>query len=166
MVKKLLLVLLFVAPLSLIAQEKYAYVNSQEVMNKMPEMGEMEKKIVSTREAILKTKQELEAEYQQKADKFQKDTANVSESILQSRYQELEQLEERYKLFMTNSETELRKVQQTLFTPIQQKLQKAIKEVGDEKGYTYIFDTNTLIYKNPKLTDATKSVKAKLGIID
>ncbi len=163
MVRKLLIILLFAAPLSLFAQEKYAYVNSQEILNKMPEMGDMEKKIVAKREAIQKNAQDIENEYKQKLQVFQSDTTNVTQSIMQSRYQELQQIEERFKAFMENSETELKQEQENLFLPIQEKLQKAIKDVGDENHYTYIFDGNMLVYKNAKMIDATKLVKNKLG---
>lgn len=164
MVRKLLIILLFAAPLCLIAQEKYAYVSSQDVLNKMPELGDMEKKIVAKREAMQKNAEAIEAEYKQKLQVYQSDTVNVTQSIMQSRYQELQQIEERFKAFMENSDNELKKEQESLFLPIQQKLQKAIKDVGDENRFTYIFDANMLVYKNAKMTDATKMVKAKLGI--
>lgn len=166
MIKKLLLVLLIIAPLSLLAQDKYAYVNTQEVMNKMPELDAVEKKLVAKQESIRKTIEAIQKEYQEKLTQIQQDTVNITQSILQDRYRQLEQLEERMEMFRKNSETEYRKEQETLFAPIQQKIQQAIKDVGDANGYVYMFDVNMLLYINPKLTDATKQVKTKLGIVD
>jgi len=165
MMKKLLLILLIVTPLSLLAQDKYAYVNTQEVINKMPELGDMETKLVAKRESIRKTIETIQKEYNDKVELL-KDTVNVSASIMQDRYRQLEQIQERYETFMSNSENEYKQEQERLFAPIQQKLQQAIKDVGDANNYTYIFDFNMLIYKNPKAIDATKQVKTKLGITD
>ena len=59
---------------------------------------------------------------------------------------------------------EMQKKQQELYAPIQQKMQDAIKAVGDEKGYTYILNPQVLLYKGNDAVDATDFVKAKLGI--
>lgn len=163
MVKKLLLVLLILAPLSVLAQEKYAYVNAHEVLNKMPELGDMESKLATKQESMKKNMEAMQKEYQEKLQQLQ-DTTNVTQSIMQDRYRQLEQLQERMQTFANNSETEYRKEQETLFRPIQLKLQQAIDDVGNANSYTYIFDTNMLLYVNPKATDATKLVKTKLGI--
>ena len=48
--------------------------------------------------------------------------------------------------------------------PIQQKLQDAIKAVGDEKGYTYIIDPAALLYTGSSAVDATPFVRTKLGL--
>jgi len=163
MVKKLILVLLVIAPLTALAQEKYAYVNAQEVLNKMPELGTMENKLVAKQETIKKNMEGMQKEYEDKV-KLLSDTVNVTQSIMLDRYHQVEQLKERIQTFVSNSEAEYRKEQETLFAPIQQKLQQAISDVGSTSSYTYIFDINMLLYINPKATDATKQVKTKLGI--
>lgn len=166
MIKRLLLVLLIVAPLSLLAQDKYAYVNAQEVLNRMPELGDMENKLVAKQESMRKTMESMQKEYEEKFRQIQQDTVNISASIMQDRYRQLEQIQERSEVFVKNSETEFNQERERLFAPIQQKLQQAIKDVGDTNNYTYIFDFNMLIYKSSRVIDATKQVKAKLGITD
>jgi outer membrane protein len=54
-----------------------------------------------------------------------------------------------------------------MLEPIVKKIEDAIKAVGQEGGYTYIFDLNTtnIPYVSETLsTDVTAAVKAKLGI--
>ena len=81
---------------------------------------------------------------------------------------QLEQLEERYNMFVQNSQREMGELQQKLIAPVQDKISKAIKEVGDEKGFAYILDVTTqnspIVYINDNTIDATALVKAKLGI--
>ena len=62
----------------------------------------------------------------------------------------------------------MQELQQKLLAPLQEKISKAIKEVGDEKGYAYIIDISTqnspIVYINDASEDATSLVKTKLGI--
>ena len=62
---------------------------------------------------------------------------------------------------------EMEELRQKLLAPVQQKIANAIKAVGDEKGYTYIFDlaAGNLVYvATTGAEDATPLVKTKLGI--
>ena len=54
---------------------------------------------------------------------------------------------------------------QELLKPIQDRVNKAIKDVATEKGFLYIFDSGmgVILYSDPA-ADATKMVKDKLGI--
>jgi outer membrane protein len=69
-------------------------------------------------------------------------------------------------MFVQNSQREMEELRQKLLAPIQQKIANAIKAVGDEKGYTYIFDlaAGNLVYVSTTAEDATPLVKSKLGI--
>ena len=51
--------------------------------------------------------------------------------------------------------------------PVQEKLQKAIKAVGEEKGFTYILDisSGSVAFHSTTAIDASPLVKAKLGIL-
>ena len=49
---------------------------------------------------------------------------------------------------------------------IYEKINTAIKAVGDENGYTYILEDSQVIYKNPTANDVTPLVKAKLNLKD
>jgi len=60
----------------------------------------------------------------------------------------------------------MEELRQKLLAPVQQKIVNAIKSVGDEKGYTYVFDlaAGNLVYVSTTAEDATPLVKTKLGI--
>ena len=69
--------------------------------------------------------------------------------------------------FQTTSEQDMQKKQQELMAPILQKANDAITAVGQEQGFTYIFDLDStpIPYVNETTsTDVTAAVKAKLGI--
>ncbi|MBK5720593.1 OmpH family outer membrane protein [Dysgonomonas sp. Marseille-P4677] len=166
MLKKLILLLFVVAPMTIFAQDKIAYINADEIFSKMPELKEVEGKLATKSETIKKNASAIEAEYNALVDKFSKDTTNLTESILVDRQTQLESLQKRYQDFLQTSQAEFQKEQQALITPIQQKMRQAIKTVGDENNYTYILDAATLLHIGSNATDANKMVKAKLGITD
>lgn len=167
MLKKLIILLFAIVPLALVAQEsKIAHVNSQELFGMMPELASIEAQLNTKQEQIKKNATALEAEYNSKMEEFQKSTDEVTESILMDRQKQIQQIEERYQAFMQNSQKEVQDLQQKLLAPVQDKLQKAIKAVGEEKGFVYILDlaSGSVAYHSPTAVDANPLVKAKLGI--
>ncbi|NDV94679.1 OmpH family outer membrane protein [Dysgonomonas sp. 521] len=166
MLKKLFLLLLVVAPLAMFAQDKFAYVNAEEVFSKMPELKDVESKLATKSESIRKNAAAIEEEYNNKVKAFQNTpTDSLTEAIVVDRQKQLEDLQTRYQTFLQTSQQEYEKEQQTLITPLQEKLRKAINDVGSENSYTYILNAGALLYVNPSsAVDAGPKVKAKLGI--
>jgi len=164
MLKKLVILLFIVAPLSVFAQDKIAYINTQEVFSLLPELKDVESKFATKQEEIKKNAAAMEAEYQAKLDAFSKDSTTVTESIVMDRQKQLQQIQERYEIYVQNSSKELQDYQQQLLSPLQQKLQKAIQKVGADKGYTYIVEAGVLLYTGANAVNVGDAVKAELGI--
>jgi len=166
MFKKLILLLFIVAPISIFAQDKIAYINSQEIFSKMPELKDVETQLATERQTITTRRDAILKEYNDLVEKLQKDTTALSESILLDRQNQVASLEKRYQDYMQTSAAEFEKKQQTLLEPLEQKMRKAIKDVGDENSYLYILDSGSLLYVGNTAIDANKFVKTKLGIVD
>lgn len=167
MLKKLIILFFAIAPIALVAQEtKIAYVNSQELFGMMPELSSIETEMNNKQEQVKKNAAALESEYNKKMEEFQNSQDEVTEALLMDRQKQIQQIEERYQAFMQNSQKEVQELQQKLLAPVQDKLQKAIKAVGEEKGYTFILDlaSGSVAYHSPTAIDANPLVKAKLGI--
>ena len=167
MLKKLIILFFAIAPLALVAPESnIAYINSQELFGQMPELSSIETQLNTKQEQVKKNAAALEAEYNNKMQEFQNSTDEVTESIIMDRQKQIQQIEERYQSFMENSQKEIQDLQQRLIAPVQEKLQKAIQSVGEEKGFTFILDlaSGSVAYHSPTATDANPLVKAKLGI--
>ena len=163
--KKLSVLLLMILPLGAIAQEvKIAFVKTQEVFMAMPEVNEMEKKMADLNEKYKGELQLMQDEYQKKYAAFIQQQDSLTENIKLRRMQEIQDIQTRMDNFVQMGQQDVQKQQQELLMPIQQKLQDAIKAVGDEKGFTYIVDPAALLYTGPNAVDATPFVRAKLGI--
>ncbi|WP_348537102.1 OmpH family outer membrane protein [Parabacteroides sp. PF5-9] len=164
--KKLIILLVAMLPLGLFAQDiKLAYVNVSELYNAMPEMDEVEKKLTDFNEEYRKELERMQEEYNKKYSDFIAQQDSLTENIRLRRMQEVQDIETRIQNLYQQAQQEVPKKQQELLQPIQQKVMNAIKQVGEEKGYTYIFDPQVFLYVNPSSAiDATSFVKTKLGI--
>ena len=163
--KKLIIFLLMMLPLGVFAQEsKIAIVNTQEVIQAMPEFATMQKQMADMEAKYKYEMQVIQDEYNKKYSDFVAQEDSLTENIKMRRMQELQDMEQRTQNFIQISQQDFQKKQGELFTPIQDKLKNAIKAVGDEKGYTYILDPQIVLYQGNTAVDATQFVKAKLGI--
>ena len=164
MFKKLIILFLIVAPIGVYAQDKLAYINTQEVFTQMPEIKEVETKLATKQEEIKKNLAAIQSEYDKKMEEFKASTAEPTEAVLTDRQKQIQQIQERYETYLENSDKEFQDLRQQLLAPLQQKMQTAIKAVGDKNGYTYIIEVGAIPYVSTSAVDAGKLVKAELGI--
>ncbi len=167
MLKKIALVLLLALPICLMAQDvKLGHINSQEILSAMPERATIEKTINDLQTQWENELVKLREEYYAKIKEFQDKQATMPESIKNARQSEIAELEQRITTFNQTASADIQKKQQELFTPVIEKVKKAINDVGAENNYLYIFDlgTQSIIYQSPKSNDVTPLVKKKLGL--
>ena len=169
--KKLIILFFAIAPLAVFGQTaKIAYINSQEIFMAMPEVPDIEKQLNDKQDQVKKNAEALQTEYNSKLDEFSKANANatISDAIKQDQQKQLVQIQERYQQFLQNSDKEQQDLYQKLVAPVNKKIADAIKAIGDEKGYAYIFDIATqnsqIVYIHNTSENATPLVKAKLGL--
>ncbi|HBG56785.1 OmpH family outer membrane protein [Proteiniphilum sp. UBA1028] len=168
MLKKLLIFFIALAPLTVVAQEaKFAYLNAQEIFSAMPELAGIETQLSSKQEEISKNGQALVDEFNKKSEEFNK-TPATSEAVQQDQQKQLAQIQERYQIYLQNSQQEMQQLQQSLLEPVNKKIADAIKAVGDENKYTFVFDVSTMqspiVYVSPTAVNITPLVKTKLGL--
>ncbi len=108
----------------------------------------------------------MQDEFRTKAEDYEKNQATLIEDVKKRREQELQELNQRLQEYYNKSQQDLNQLQGEKLQGIQQKLVKAVEEVGQAGGYVYIMDTSAGIpYISKSLsTDVTSQVKAKLGI--
>ena len=83
----------------------------------------------------------------------------------ESKLKELQDLENRIKIFDEQAQEDLQSKQEELLKPLIDKAKAAIAEVAKENGYTYVFDTSVgaLLYFELS-DDIIELVKKKLNI--
>ena len=156
MFKKLVIVLLCAMPLSVFAQYKFGTINTQEVFALMPEKATAEKTLQDLAKKYEDEFVKMREEFNKKYKEFMAQDS-LPENIKARRMQEVQELQQRIQNF-----------QQQLFAPIEKKLTDAIKSVGTEQKFTYIFDLASpmpvILYHGAPSEDVTAAVKTKLGL--
>ena len=158
----MVMMLLFTASITTYAQGKYGHINSQEIMKQMPGVDSLQIKIQMFQQQMQDLYQSMVDEYQTKKDKFDKEAGTMTSAVRKVKEDELITLQNRIMEFQNSVQSDIEEEQYRLLKPFQDTLQKAIDDVAKEKGYTYIFDTQILLYSGGE--DITPFVKAKLGI--
>ena len=106
-------------------------------------------------------------ELTKKFTEYQQEQANLPKNIQERRQKELQELNEKGMQFQADAQQQLQKAYAEMMEPIYKKIDDAIKAVGQEGGYVYIFDLNRtdIPFVNESLsTDVTPAVKGKLGL--
>ena len=148
------------------AQAKFGHVNTQEIIQAMPEYATAKAeidKLTSQYEADLKAMQD---ELQKKADAFDKEQATLPDNIKQRRQTELQEMYQKIQQSYQDNQQALQKASSEKMQAITAKVLDAIKAVGQACDFVIINEINAGIpYISTTLsTDVTAQVKTKLGL--
>lgn len=163
MIKKLLLAIMIALPMSVFGQ-KFGVINTQEVMENMPEVKEMGTQLEAASKKYEDEFNKLQDEFKKKYEEFQALEATTPQTIKERRMAEIQELNNKIEQFRSTAQQDLQRQQQQLMAPLQEKVMKAVQSVGDEGSYTFIFENVVPIYTGKDVTDITPTVKSRLGI--
>ena len=165
--KKIIIALLMALPFTAMAADlKIGVFNSQEIITIMPEynaaMSELENMNLKFQTEGKKLQEELEKKYQE----YTSTAETLEPAIRQYKETELARLQQSIQEFATSAENNIKKKQQDLMMPIINKINQAIKKVGDENGFTYIIDNaaNIIPYVAPSAENVLPLIKKALNI--
>ena len=166
MLKKIALFLMLILPMSVFAQ-KFGHIKTQEILTAMPEYTKAQTDIQTMQKQYDDEMKRLSEEIQKKFAAYQQEQANLPKNIQERRQKELQELNERGMQMQQDAQQQLQQSWMEMLEPIAKKIDDAIKAVGQEGGYVYIFDLNAtqIPFVNETLsTDVTVAVKTKLGL--
>ena len=163
--KKLLFMLMMLAPMAAFAQ-KFGHVNSQEIIQAMPEFTKARTDIEALAKQYDADLKSMQEEIQKKAEALEKEQATLPANIKQRREQELQEMYQKYQQSAQDNQQALSKEQSEKMQAITTKVLDAIKSVGQTDGYVYIMDiAGGIPYISTTLSsDVTAKVKTKLGL--
>jgi hypothetical protein len=162
--KKLILMLALLAPMSMFAQ-KFGHLNSQQIMNDMPEFVKARGEIEATAKQYENDLKAMQDELQRKAQEYEKTKSTMNATKQKETEDELMKLNEKIRTAYNDNTQALQKAQQEKMQPITAKLVNAIQAVGKAGNYVYIMDvTSGIPYISQTLSeDVTAKVKAELA---
>lgn len=171
MKKLFTLAIILVAAFSFANAQKLGFVNSEQIMDKIPEYKEAQEDIERISERWQK---ELEAKYQEIEDfysEYQAREVLLSEDVKREKQDEIFQAEReakeyREKKFGYNGE--LFSLQESKVKPIQDKVFRAVETIAKRKRIDMVFDKageTTWLYTNA-VYDLNDEVMGELGLTD
>jgi len=164
--KKVLLAILLMAPLSIFAQ-KFAHFDVSTIIPNMKEYVAAQTEIENLAKQFDEDLKRMQEEFQKKYEDYQKQEANLLDNVKQRRISELQQLEQAIQQAAQDNQQAFQKAQNEKLQEINKLVMDAVKKVGDAGGYVYIVDVSTgaIPYVNPTLsTDVTADIKKALGM--
>ena len=159
------LALLSILALSTIAQNKFGYIDSQELLMLMPERKTAETDVQNFAKSLESQLASMTAEYQQSVQEYQANEATYTDLVKQDKEAEINGLQQRIQAFQQNAQKSLQTKEQELLEPILAKARKAIEDVATEGNYTYIFDKSigSILYAKES-ENVIDLVKKKLNL--
>ena len=148
--------------------QKYAYVDTEYILNNIPSYAAAQEKLDQLSEGWEADISSIYAEVEQMYKDYQNDVALLSrdakvkrEEAIINKEREAKELQNTY----FGVEGELFKKREELIKPLQDDIYNAVKEIAVEGAYAVIFDTSAgmnMLYTNPKY-DISDDVLEKLG---
>lgn len=165
---KLSLVMVAFLMVSAVSAQKYAYIDSEYILNNVPEYQDAQNQMDELSE---KWQKEIEAKFLEIDNlykKYQADVILLPADMKKKREDEIISMEKEVKQFQQDKfgqEGELFKKRQELIKPIQDKIYNALEELATSKNYAFIFDLSngaSIMYADPKY-DISDDVLDELG---
>ena len=157
------------------AQQKFAHINSADLLAVMPDVKQADAKFQTFQKAKQGEIELMQAEYQKKLTAAQEKEKTLSEANklvvgkeLETMGKELQELGKRINETAEKAKQEVEAKHNELYQPIFKKAGDAVNAVAKEKGYAYVFDVSpnagALVLYSEGGDDIIALVKAKLGI--
>ena len=163
--KKLLLVLMLCAPMSLFAQ-KFGHLDSQALLESLPEAVAVQKELQAKGDQYQKDLKAMQDELTRKADEYDKTKSTMNATKQQETEKELQDMYAKIQQTAQDNQTAFNKEQQEKLSPILTKVRNAIEAVAKAGGYVYSMEkaAGQPLYINEALSkDVTAEVKAQLA---
>jgi len=163
----LIIVIAFAGKNAMAQSFKFGHINSDELIQSMPEYDSATVKLEKFRKELVNALELMGVELNNKNESYQKDAKNLSDIVKQTKEQELVDMQKRIQDFQNNAQTQLQNKQTEVFQPIYAKVDKAIKDIGKENGFLYVFDVAKgalLYFDETKSVNVMPLVKTKLGL--
>ena len=169
MIKKLLMLVLFVAPMSLAAQ-KFAHFDYTLVMQSMPAVKAAQAELETIGKQYQDELAGMEKEIQTKIEKYQNEINDQTpENIRTRRMQEIQEMQQRFQQASEDNQKAYNETASKKMQPLIQKVMDTVNTVAKEGNYIYIIDKTASqaagVFINEAISeDVTKKVMDTLGI--
>ncbi|MBC3847368.1 OmpH family outer membrane protein [Winogradskyella echinorum] len=144
------------------AQSKIAHINTQKLIEAMPEYISADAEIKKLGKTYEATIQESFKELDNKLKQYNAEAEAQTQEENQKRMEEVEGIKQSLGQYQQQAQKDLEEKRFNLLKPITEKAKAAIEKVAAAQGIEYVLEAGTLIVAKGK--DLMPDVKAELGI--
>ena len=166
--KKILIIAVALMVSGALFAQKFAYIDSEYILNNIPAYKSAQDQIDKFSDTWQKEVEALYTNIDKMYKTYQSEKVLLTEEMKKKREEEIVSKEKEAKELQNKyfgQEGALFKKREELVKPIQDEVNKAMKEMAIEGGYSIIFDSSsgaTLLYTDPKF-DKSDAILQKLG---
>ncbi|MBO5002570.1 MAG: OmpH family outer membrane protein [Prevotella sp.] len=162
--KKLILMLMLFAPMTMFAQ-KFGHVDAQAVMQSLPEFAKVRGELEAQAKQYENDLMAMQTEIQNKMKDYETQKPTMNTTKQQETEAQIQAMMEKFEQARNDNAQAFQKAQQEKMQPITTKVINAIKAVGKNGGYVYIMDVSAGIpYISDTLSkDVTNEIKAEIN---
>ena len=156
--------LILSASLTLQAQSKVANINTQELVESMPDMKSAKSELEKLAKTYETDIQAMATELQNKITQYDAESSTKTDEENGKRLQEVQSMEQSIRQYQAQAQQDLQKKELDLLRPITEKAKNAILKVGNAQGFDYVLDSSQgqgVIMANGK--DLLTDVRTELG---
>jgi len=160
------LAMLCLAPTIGFSQTKIGHVNTQKVLEQMPDVKAANVQLDTINKTYQAQMKALLDEYQKQQQDLNDPTKKYPEAVLMDKQKAFKALQDRIQAFRDDANSDIQKKQDELMAPIRKKISDAIGAVAKDNKIDLILDSSqqgVVLYSSDN-DDLTESVMKKLGI--
>ncbi len=147
------------------AQSKIGYVNSNQLVDLMPETKVVQKQIQDYSKTFQDQLTAMQTELTANAQAYDAKRTTMTDAARTAKEAELQDQNKRLQEYNTKAQQQVSEKTNQLSKPLFDKVRGAIQAVAKEKGYNYVFDTSqTDLLVSPETDNLLAAVKLKLGL--
>jgi len=155
--------LVFLCMSAVLSQAKIGWVNSQAIMDRLPEAQDAQHQIDNIVAQWQSELAKMQNEWQKKYEEYDKKKLILTDQLRAQSEKELQEMDRKiadYRTKKFGQSGELFTKQNELMKPVQNKIFKVIQDIAKEDGYDYVFDKSgdiLLLYTNDKFDLTAKA---------
>lgn len=125
---------------------RLAFVNSEKILTDLPEAQQVQKELESTVKGWQDELQRMSDEFQKGVEEYQKKQAVMAAAAREAEEKRLADMRQKAQDFQVKKfgqGGEMQDLRERRFSPIREKILKAIESVAKEEGFNFVFDQAT-----------------------
>lgn len=143
---------------------KLGHFNSSDLMKRMPEADSVQnvmKNYTAELESELKA---MQSEYTRLVQEYEAKKDQLTDLLKANKENEIRGVMERMETFQQNAQIDLQNKQSELMNVLVEKIKGVVAEIAKENKYTYIFESNGILWYSEDSEDITPLLVKKIGL--